>query len=286
MAAPVGKYTGTEALVARSPEKIKVLMYHRVVEEHTPLPDEREFCVESKVFRNHLRILEKLGFTTITFEDYHLFREGKLNLPKKPIIVTFDDGYRDTYEIAYPILREFGMRAVVFVLGDPNVRMNAWDSGYQITPAPLMTPAQIVELHSAGFEIGSHSLTHPRLTQVPRAQAWEEIARSRILLEILINAPIRTFSYPYGLVDQTTRGLVSEAGYIFGCGVYSGPASFGADPFDIRRIPPSVDILPLGFWLQIITPYERLHWMKWKTKQMIRKIVTSDNGAKTAGVGK
>ncbi len=284
MSASAEKQNGREGLVARSPEKIKVLMYHRVVEGHTPLPDEREFCIEAKVFRNHLRILEKMGFTTITFEDYHLYQEGKLNLPKKPIIVTFDDGYRDTYEIAYPVLKEFGMRAVVFVLGDPNVRMNDWDSGYEITPAPLMTPAQIFELHAAGFEIGSHSLTHPRLTQIPRDQAWEEVMRSRMLLEILINAPVRTFSYPYGLVDDTARRFVREAGYLFGCGVYSGPASFGADPFDIRRISPSVDILPLGFWLQVITPYERLNWLKWKTGKMIRRVISNENGATTGQV--
>ncbi len=284
MRAQAEQRNGREGLVARSPEKIKVLMYHRVVEGHTPLPDEREFCIEAKIFRNHLRILEKMGFTTITFEDYHLYQEGKLNLPKKPIILTFDDGYRDTYEIAYPLLKEFGMRAVVFVLGDPNVRMNDWDSGYEITPAPLMTPAQIFELHAAGFEIGSHSLTHPRLTQIPREQAWEEVMRSRMLLEILINAPVRTFSYPYGLVDDTARRLVREAGYLFGCGVYSGPASFGADLFDIRRISPSVDILPLGFWLQVITPYERLNWMKWKTRKLIQRIISNENGATTGQV--
>ncbi len=93
-----------------------------------------------------------------------------------------------------------------------------------------------------------------------------------MLLEILINAPVRTFSYPYGLNNDEARQLVKEAGYRFACGVYTGPSAFGADPFDIRRIAPSVDILPLGFWIQVVTPYERYDRMKWKMKQIIRSL--------------
>ena len=254
------------------PLHIKVLMYHRIVRVSAPLPSEREFCVGASIFRNHLRIIDKMGYTTITFADYQLYQEGELNLPRKPIILTFDDGYRDTYELAYPLLREFGMRAVVFVLADASIRMNDWDSGSRISPVPLMTPAQIVELHSAGFEIGSHSLTHPKLTQVSRERAWEEISRSRMLLEILINSPVRTFSYPYGLVNDATRELVREAGYSFGCGVYSGPMAFAVDPFDIRRTAPSGESIPLNFFLQVITPYERLSWIRWKMKQWMRQL--------------
>ncbi len=164
----------SEGVSARSPERIKVLMYHRIVNGDYVSPGEREFCIDAKVFRKHLRILERLGYSTITFNDYDLFKRGELNLPRKPIILTFDDGYLDTHEHALPVLREYGMKAVVFVVADPQVRMNDWDSGYDITPAPLMTPDQILELHAAGFEIGSHSLTHPRLTQVPRDAAWRK----------------------------------------------------------------------------------------------------------------
>ena len=273
-----------EGISAGNSGRIKVLMYHRIVADEDVSPGEREFCIDAKVFRSHLRILERMGFTAITFNDFDLFKRGELNLPRKPIILTFDDGYRDTYELAVPILREYGMKAVVFVIADPKIRMNDWDSGYDITPAPLMTPEQIVELHSAGFEIGSHSLTHPRLTQISRGQAWEEITRSRMLLEILINAPVRTFSYPYGLNNAAVCRLVRDAGYTYGCGVYSGPAAFGTDPFDIRRIAPSVDILPLGFWLQVVTPYERFEWMRWKMKQFVTRFDGTSGSAATGAV--
>jgi peptidoglycan/xylan/chitin deacetylase (PgdA/CDA1 family) len=271
--------TSGEGISAGSPERIKVLMYHRIVTGDYVIPGEREFSINAKVFRKHLRILEQLGYTTITFNDFDHFKRGELNLPRKPIIITFDDGYRDTHEHAFPILREYGMKAVVFVVADPRMRMNDWDSGYDITPAPLMTPEQIVELHEAGFEIGSHSLTHPRLTQIPKDAAWEEISRSRMVLEILINAPVRTFSYPYGLNDGLTRQLAKEAGYAYACGVYTGPPAFGFDPYDIRRIAPSVDILPLGFWLQVVTSYQRYDWLKWKTKQLFGGLDGRQNGS-------
>lgn len=258
------------------PERIKVLMYHRVVRDEELTALASQYAIHADVLQAQLRTLEKLGYTTITFHDYALYRKGELNLPKKPVIITFDDGYEDTHTHAFPLFREYGMKAVVFVLGDPLVRTNAWDAGEGITSAPLMTSGQILELHAAGFEIGSHSLTHKRLTELPREEAWNEISRSRMLLEMMLNGPVRTFSYPYGLLNDEVRALVAEAGYDFACGVYSGPSVFGVDPMNVRRIEPAHRRDPFRFWFQMATPYQKLGALRYKVKRFLER---SDNGS-------
>src|SRR6056297_629643 len=102
-------------------KNIKVFMYHRVVNIDTgKVQDWR--AVSAQNFRRQLKILDWLNFTPITFEDFQLYLEDKLSLPKNPIILTFDDGHLDTYEIAMPILKEFDMRAVIYVIGNRNMR--------------------------------------------------------------------------------------------------------------------------------------------------------------------
>jgi peptidoglycan/xylan/chitin deacetylase (PgdA/CDA1 family) len=259
-----------EPAVIGDPGRIKVLAYHRIVKDDHIHPALRTFATNVEVFRSHLRILERGGFTAITFRDYDLHLRGELNLPRKPVIISFDDGYRDTHEIAFPILREYGMTATVFVVVAPTSPVNYWDKFDAFPAAPLMSQSQILELHQGGIEIGSHSLTHARLTEVPREQAWDEVTRSRMLLEILLNSPVRSFCYPYGLVNRFVKEVVQQAGYTVGVGVYSGPARFGHDPFDIRRIQPSGSTVSIGFRTQMMLPYERYSWMRFRIKELVR----------------
>jgi peptidoglycan/xylan/chitin deacetylase (PgdA/CDA1 family) len=237
-------------------------MYHRVVCDSRVDRSERPICVSSSAFRTHLSLLEKWGFTSITFNDYRLALQGEIVLPKKPVIITFDDGYLDTYEVAFPIMQEFGMKAVVFILGDQSLRESIWDSGVTQTLSPLMTAAQIQEMQLAGFEFGSHSMTHPRLTDVPAAVAWEEISRSKILLELHLNAPVRTFSYPYGLLNDSMKAMVRDAGYSHACGVFTGPPNFGADNYEIRRIPIFSNTDMFRFAFRMLTRYEYYAWVR------------------------
>jgi peptidoglycan/xylan/chitin deacetylase (PgdA/CDA1 family) len=144
-----------------NPHRIKVLMYHRVVNAVNISYAYPTVCISTQEFHNQMSMLERWGFTTITFQDYNLFLKGEINLPKKPIILTFDDAYLDFHENAFPILDEFGMRAVIFCIADKKITANIWDQQHGFPLTPLMNEQQILELHAAGHEIGSHSLTHP-----------------------------------------------------------------------------------------------------------------------------
>lgn len=250
-----------------NPNKIKVLMYHLVTNDKRLCEKHKNIAVHVDEFRSQMEFLDRCGFITITFEDYLLFLDGELNLPKKPIILSFDDGFADVYRFAYPILREFNMRAVLFIMGDRKLKTNNWDIHSGILQLPLLADYQIIEMHDAGFEIGSHALTHNMLTEISREKAWEEISRSRMLLEIFLNAEIKSFAYPFGSVDATLKKLVKEAGYKIGCGTYSGPPVLGKDPYEIRRILIQGQLNKLQFALRVSSPYHFLEWTWWELKK-------------------
>ena len=271
MASSIVDVNGLKRQAIGFPERIKVLMYHRVFADEELSAGARRYAVHVSVLENHLRTLERMGCTAVTFHDIALYRRGELNLPRRPVVISFDDGYEDTYRLAFPLMKEYGMRGVVFALGDRSIRSNVWDSGNGITPASLMSEDQILELHDAGFEIGSHSLTHRRLTELTRDEAWEEISRSRILLEMTLNDTVRSFSYPYGLLNDQLRLLVREAGYEFACGVYSGPYVFGLDDWDIRRIEPSNRDDSLRFRLHMGAPYQKIGALRYRLKRFLER---------------
>jgi len=247
--------------------RIRVLMYHRIVANDVKA-DSHQMWLPERRFRRQLEFLDRWGFTAVTFNDYRLFRQGELNLPRKPVILTFDDAYVETYDIVFPILQEFGMKAVIFVVADAAIRTSVWDNKYPAAVTPLMSDAQLLEMHAAGFEIGSHSLTHRNLCAIPPAEAWEEISRSRMRLEIVLNAPVRSFAYPYGLVNEQVKKMIREAGYTIAVAGWTGPALFGEDEFEVRR---SVIIrerrLPsASFALSLMSPYQFYRWLWWRIR--------------------
>lgn len=244
----------------------KVLMYHRLVEDKALSQQERN-CLHIEEFHKQLEIIHQLGYTPITFNDYRLFLRHELQLPKKPLILTFDDGYLDTYRLAFPLLQQYGMKAVIFVLGDRSLKSNIWDAETPgISHAPLMNDEHIVELHKNGFEIGTHTLSHSNLEKISKEDCYKEIYQSKIILEALLGARVISFSYPYGSVNQQIKEPISGAGYSFACSVYSGPPKFGKDHLEIRRIGIYNNISLLGFAMRLAVPYEYVEWMWWRAR--------------------
>lgn len=217
------------------PGSIPVLMYRRVINNKVTAKD-NWICVHKTNFEKQLRLLELWGYTTITFSDYDLYLQGRFSMPRKPIIITIDDGYLDTYTYAYPLLKEYGMRAVVFVLGDRNIRYNKWDEQKTLSRSSLMNKEQILEMYQNGFEIGAHTLSHPDLRTLTEKEAWEEINSSKRALKKELGIDPITFCYPHGGLNKRTKSLVKEAGFKYACSVYSGPAVIDKDPLEIRRI--------------------------------------------------
>ena len=217
----------------KSPSSIPVLMYHRIVAK-APSDSQHGIWVTAQSFEQQLKSLKRRGYSSITFEQYQLFLNSELSLPKRPIILTFDDGYEDNYTIAFPLLKKYEFSAVIFLVSDNNKRANFWDADEQ--QVPLMNDRQIREMSLAGIEFGSHTVTHSNLTKCPMEQIREEFVTSKRIIEQIIGKEIISVAYPYGAVNKQIKSIATEAGYKLGIATNSGPLKFYEDFIEIHRI--------------------------------------------------
>jgi peptidoglycan/xylan/chitin deacetylase (PgdA/CDA1 family) len=156
--------------------------------------------------------------------------------PQQPgMVVTFDDGFLNTLTLGLEPLREAGCCAMQFLVPGLIGKINQWDLVIGEVPEALMNVAQIKEWLAAGHQIGAHTMTHPRLTQIPLAQAREEIAASKKMLEDLFGQPICHFAYPYGDWNAAVRDLVIEAGFETACTTETGINVVGQDRWTLGR---------------------------------------------------
>lgn len=244
---------------------IKVLMYHRVIEK-IPKKYNHWHYVTISEFKKQMKLIDRLGYTPITFMDYKLYLEDKLTLPAKPIILTFDDGYLDTFINAVPILVEMNMRAVIFVMGNRKLKRALWDELDDDDVCPLMEDEQILEAKKLNFEIGAHSLNHRILIDLSNKEVTVEIKKSKEQIESILNEQIYTFAYPYGVVDERLEKIVSDSGYLFACGVYTGSPKFGETMYDFRRLAINHHTTIMNFGLKLLLPYQYLEWIYHRAK--------------------
>jgi peptidoglycan/xylan/chitin deacetylase (PgdA/CDA1 family)/glycosyltransferase involved in cell wall biosynthesis len=229
----------------KSPAFIPVLMYHRVVFQ-APANSHHGIWVTTHSFEQHLVSLKRRGYSTITFEQYRRSLYGECTLPKKPIMLTFDDGYVDNYTLAYPLLRKYGFTAVIYLVAETARQTNFWDSDEP--QVPRLNQKQIREMAEAGMEFGSHTVTHPDLTTCSPEQVRKELLDSKRLIEQQAGKEIISLAYPYGAVNETVKSLAVETGYTFGLAVDSGPVKFHEDFFEIRRTTVFPWTTAFGFW--------------------------------------
>ena len=156
-------------------------------------------------------------------------------VPGRPILFTFDDGYRDFADIAWPILDRHGFSALVFLVAGKVGGFADWDVSYG-EPAPLMDWDDIQKLASEGVDFGSHTLDHQRLDSVSIDQVREECAGSRVLLESNLGRGIAAFSYPWGVHNEDIRRAVSETGYQVAMATHARFSRPTDDPFSVPRL--------------------------------------------------
>lgn len=202
---------------------LPVLMYHRVV-ERVPAGDPFANCISASAFESQLRWLRRRGRRTISMQRLWRVLGGGEPADPRSLILTFDDGYEDTHRVAWPLLRRYGFSATVFVVTSALDADNRFDSDATGEAVPMLTSAQVTELHAAGIEVGSHSQTHPPdMRALASGELESELAGSRRFLENLVQAPVEHFSYPRTRVDRRVADLVQAAGYRTACagvGVY------------------------------------------------------------------
>lgn len=211
---------------------IPILMYH-VIEDYSG-PYEQLYT-SPQILRKQLAFLKEQGYSAVTVhETLNHWKKGT-PLPAKPIILTFDDGYRSVYTEAFPLLKEYGFRATLYL---HTAKIN--------TPGGLTTE-MTKEMAGYGLEIGSHSLTHPDLTKISPAKLRNDIRLSKKQLEELTGQEVTTFCYPAGRYNSRVREEVMKAGYLGAVTTRYGPATNRENLYSLSRIRINKSDLLQGF---------------------------------------
>ncbi|HWD20422.1 MAG TPA: polysaccharide deacetylase family protein [Verrucomicrobiae bacterium] len=152
------------------------------------------------------------------------------------VALTFDDGFKNVFDNALEPLARHKMRAMQFLVVNSIGKLNEWDLRDGEAPEPLMDEAQVRDWLAAGHWIGSHSLTHARLTRLTARDAREEIVASKKRLEDMFGLAVEDFCYPYGDFSPAVRDLVMEAGYRTACTTEYGLNGSETPALELRRI--------------------------------------------------
>lgn len=161
--------------------------------------------------------------------------EASQGNPKRHVYLTFDDGFRDVFDCALPLLVQHRCRSIVFLVPSLLGKTNEWQIKVGDVAEPLMDVSQVREWLAAGQEIGAHTFTHAHLTQLSLATAREEIVASKKSLEDRFGIPVDHFNYPYGEWNQAVRDLVIEAGFKSACTIIRGVNTANTSPFELKR---------------------------------------------------
>ena len=236
--------------------RLPILMYHKVDRIPAGVRYPGNYVLPEQ-FETQLAALGRWGYETVSFADWLAYRCSGRPLPRRPIILTFDDGYRSTYEVAWPLLRRYGFTATVFLVSDLIGETNAWDA--EEIQEPLLGRPEIAEMQAAGIAFGSHGRTHVALTTVPVERAAAELAGSRAALEALLHGPVEVVCYPYGKQNASVRVQARLAGYRAAVIARQRMNSTATDVFRLTRL--RVDHrMPLD---RLEWQLFRLRWLAW-----------------------
>lgn len=194
-----------------------------------------DMFVRPKRFSQHVRGLARLGYVGITAGAWLDHLENGTPLPPRPVIFTFDDGYAELADHAFPVLERHGFGAVVFLVTDLVGGTAAWTQEPELVASELMDEGTIREWAARGIEFAAHTRTHPDLKAIPHAQMEDEVRRSREDVARIAGIPTRCFAYPYGRYNDDVLGQVRGA-YACAFSVRHGIADFAEDPFRLQRM--------------------------------------------------
>jgi peptidoglycan/xylan/chitin deacetylase (PgdA/CDA1 family) len=197
--------------------QIPILMYHSVSDACAPRF--RRFAIRPGTFEAQMRYLSEQGFTTLTVSGLIEAMSGRAALPRKPVVLTFDDGFADFYEAALPVLQRYGQTATLYVVSGAVGKTSTWLEGIGEGKRPMATWSNLIEIQKCGVEIGAHTVSHAALDLLPAAAARDEIANSKRMLEGGLGCPVSSFAYPFGYQNATVRGVVKAEGYSSACAV-------------------------------------------------------------------
>jgi peptidoglycan/xylan/chitin deacetylase (PgdA/CDA1 family) len=212
--------------------RVPILMYHYI----SPLPEDADnvridLTVEPDMFKAHLQYLDDQDYTTITLNQVYDALMVGAPLPPKPVVLTFDDGYRDHYEYVFPALQEHGFIATFFVITG---RADSGDPVY-------ISWREIGEMAGAGMQMEAHTKNHLSLDERERDFLIFEMLSSRESLEGHTSTEANMFAYPAGRYDEETLEIADEVGFRLAVTTRPGMEHATTDRLELARVRVSGD---------------------------------------------
>jgi peptidoglycan/xylan/chitin deacetylase (PgdA/CDA1 family) len=220
---------------------VPILGYHRVgpfVGDHVP-------TVTPEIFERQLRFLARFRYRVISLDEVVNCLERGEAIPRRRVVITFDDGYEETHRIAWPLLKRFGFPAATFLTPD------------EVGRPGFVTWAQAAEMARDGMTIGSHTMTHTYLPLLQGEQLAGEVIESKRVIEARLGRAVAYFSYPVGGFSAEIQELVRRAGYRAACTTNRAWPRGAMDRFALRRVKITErDHHLLVFWAKISGYYD------------------------------
>ena len=216
-------------------DRLLVLLYHNI----GPLPRGRALAphhLPEARFRAHLRSLQRAGHTFLTAPQALDWLDGTYAGLPHPTLVTFDDGLADLHTYALPILRELDVPALLFMAAAFVGGVSAWMPRSEHRGNPMLSWEQLRELQAGGVTIGSHTLSHAHLTEIPATEAVREVQESQRVLEANLGTPVEALGYPFGEFNPVVEQVVRDAGYRAAFSTILGMNTPETDHFALRRV--------------------------------------------------
>ena len=231
---------------------LPVLLYHRVAPP--PSVDPWHNFVSPQAFESHLRWLRAWGYRSIPLRAVaEAMTEGP-RLPRRAVAITFDDGYLDTHQFAWPLLRRYGFGATVFLVSDAIGGDSAFDAGSGYEPSPMLGWDQIRIMARHGIEFGSHTSSHPEnLVDLDDLTLARELTGSRRAIEAGLDQLIDLIAYPHSKHDHRVEAAVAAAGYRLAC----GGVGTRFEPLCVSRVEPPRAPGPA---VNLVASWRRLKW--------------------------
>ncbi|KGL39485.1 polysaccharide deacetylase family protein [Listeria sp. SHR_NRA_18] len=205
----------------RNPDtlQIPVLMYHSI---NTNVKN--NLITPPNEFDAQMKWLVDNGYHTVTLAELDALLETGKNVPDKPVVITFDDGYQDNYTNAYPILKKYGLKANIFVITDKIAKNNHFDE------------AALKEMSAYGIEMDSHTVHHHELNTLSYEEQLKELQDSKTVLERLTGKKVNSICYPVGRYNEDTVRAAEATGYAMGFTTEPGKANKNDGMYTLPRV--------------------------------------------------
>lgn len=213
----------------------EIWMLHRVVEQRSEEPQQRVLEVTPGWLEDTIQEKQRKGWRFVSLDEMAM--RGLKTVPHNNhwICITFDDGYRDNYTLAYPLLKRLGVPFTVYVTTGfiDNQLPMWWYEGEQLG----LSTEELKTLDAVPLcNIGAHTVSHPKLDTLTREQQYQEIATSKQVLETFLGHEVKHFSFPHGAYNNDTLAICRELGFKTIVQSWGGPLRRGEHPWPLPRI--------------------------------------------------